>query len=53
VKTSYLQRRVSDDNAYAESLFCGADHAILAARHEMYLKALERNPARWSGATRD
>jgi len=32
---------------------CGADHAILAARHELYLKARERNPARWSGATRD
>jgi hypothetical protein len=25
----------------------------LAARHELYLKARERNPARWSGATRD
>jgi hypothetical protein len=32
---------------------CGEDHAILAARHELYLKARERNPARWSGATRD
>ncbi len=27
--------------------------AILAARHALYLKARERNPARWSGATRD
>jgi transposase InsO family protein len=102
VKPSYSRPRVSDDNAYAESLFrtakyrpefpakgfadldaarawaaefvhwyndehrhsgiryvtpaqrhCGADHAILAARHELYLKARERNPARWSGATRD
>jgi len=102
VKPSYSRPRVSDDNAYAESLLrtakyrpefpakgfadldgarawasefvrwyndehrhsgiqyvtpaqrhCGEDHAILAARHELYLKARERNPARWSGATRD
>jgi putative transposase len=102
VKPSYSRPRVSDDNAYAESLFrtakyrpefpakgfadlqaartwaaefvrwyndehrhsgiryvtpgqrhCGADHAILAARHELYLQARERNPARWSGTTRD
>ena len=102
VKPSYSRPRVSDDNAYAESLFrtakyrpefpakgfadldaartwaaefvrwyndehrhsgiryvtpgqrhCGADQAILAARHELYLKARERNPARWSGTTRD
>ena len=32
---------------------CGADQAILAARHDLYLKARERNPARWSGTTRD
>ena len=31
----------------------GHDHTILAARHELYLKARELNPARWSGATRD
>ena len=102
VKPSYSRPRVSDDNAFAESLFrtakyrpefpakgfadldaarawalefvrwyndehrhsairyvtpgqrhCGEDHAILAARHELYLKARERNPTRWSGATRD
>ena len=102
VKPSYSRPRVSDDNAYAESLFrtakyrpefpakgfadldaartwaaefvrwyndehrhsgiryvtpgqrhCGADQAVLAARHELYLKARERNPARWSGTTRD
>jgi transposase InsO family protein len=102
VKPSYSRPRVSDDNAYAESLFrtakyrpefpdkgfadlqaartwaaefvrwynlehrhsgiryvtpaqrhSGQDEAILAARHELYLKARERNPARWSGATRD
>jgi putative transposase len=102
VKPSYSRPRVSDDNAYAESLFrtakyrpefpakgfvdlvaartwaaefvgwyndehrhsgiryvtpgqrhCAQDHAILAARHALYLKARERNPARWSGATRD
>jgi putative transposase len=102
VKPSYSRPRVSDDNAYAESLFRtakyrpefpakgfadldaariwaaefvrwynndhrhsgiryvtpgqrhdGQDHAILAARHALYLKARERNPARWSGATRD
>jgi transposase InsO family protein len=102
VKPSYSRPRVSDDNAYAESLFrtakyrpefpakgfadldqartwaagfvrwynfdhrhsgiryvspaqrhAGADHAILAARHEVYLKARELNPARWSGDTRN
>ncbi|MDP2869410.1 MAG: IS3 family transposase, partial [Methyloversatilis sp.] len=31
----------------------GADHAILAARHQTYLQARERNPRRWSGDTRD
>ena len=30
----------------------GEDHRILAARHDLYLEARERNPARWSGATR-
>ena len=97
VKPSYSRPRVSDDNAYAESLFrtakyrpefptkgfadleearawaagfvqwynvehrhsgiryvspaqrhAGEDHAILAARHALYTKARERNPARWS-----
>ena len=94
--------RVSDDNAYAESLFrtakyrpefpaqgfasldearawaaefvrwynvdhrhsgiryvspqqrhTGADQAILAARHALYARARQRNPARWSRRTRD
>lgn len=31
----------------------GADHAILAARHELYVRARERNPARWSRETRN
>ena len=31
----------------------GADQAILAARHELYIQARERNPARWSRHTRD
>ena len=31
----------------------GADRAILAARHQTYLQARERNPRRWSGDTRD
>jgi putative transposase len=102
VKPSYSRPRVSDDNAYAESLFrtakyrpefpakgfadldqartwaagfvhwynvdhrhsgiryvspaqrhAGDDHAILAARHALYCKARERNPARWSGHTRN
>jgi len=29
------------------------DHAILAARHGLYTRARELNPARWSGNTRD
>ena len=102
VKPSYSRPRVSDDNAYAESLFRtakyrpefpdkgfedldaarawaaefvrwyndehrhsgiryvtpgqrhdGQDHAILAARHALYLKAREQHPARWSGDTRN
>lgn len=31
----------------------GEDHAILMARHELYIKAKEKNPLRWSGNTRD
>ena len=31
----------------------GEDHAILAARHTLYLQAREKNPARWSGDTRN
>ena len=102
VKPSYSRPRVSDDNAYAESLFrtakyrpefpakgfaslnearawaaefvrwynvdhrhsgiryvspqqrhTGDDQAILAARHTLYVQARQRNPARWSGNTRD
>ena len=102
VKPSYPRPRVSDDNAYAESLFRtakyrpefptrgfadletarawaadfvhwynvdhrhsgiqyvspsqrheGEDQAILAARHALYLQARQKNPARWSGDTRN
>jgi len=102
VKPSYSRPRVSDDNAYVESLFhtakyrpefpakgfadladardwaanfvrwynhdhrhsgiryvspaqrhTGDDRAILAARHDLYLRAREQNPARWSGKTRN
>lgn len=31
----------------------GEDRAILAARHDVYRQARERNPARWSGETRN
>lgn len=102
VKPSYSRPRVSDDNAYAESLFrtakyrpefpakgfldlaaartwaagfvrwynvdhrhsgiryvspaqrhAGEDRAILAARHQLYLQARRRHPARWSTNTRN
>lgn len=102
VKPSYSRPRVSDDNAFSESLFrtakyrpefpatgfidlegarawatkfvhwynvdhrhsgiryvspeqrhAGKDHAILAARHELYVLARERNPTRWSRSTRN
>jgi len=102
VKPSYSRPRVSDDNAYAESLFrtakyrpefpakgfCdlaaarawaagfvrwynidhrhsgiryvspaqrhdGDDRPILAARHALYTRARQLNPARWSGSTRN
>jgi transposase InsO family protein len=102
VRPSYSRPRVSDDNAYAESLFrtakyrpefpakgfasldearswaaefvrwynlehrhsgiryvspqqrhVGLDKAILDARHDLYVQARQRNPARWSRNTRD
>jgi transposase InsO family protein len=102
IKPSYSRPRVSDDNAYVESLFrtakyrpefpdkgfadldearawaahfvrwynhehrhsgiryvspaqrhAGDDAVILAARHELYVQARQRNPRRWSGATRN
>ncbi len=102
IKPSYSRPRVSDDNAFVESLFrtakyspefpaqgfetlddarawaakfvrwynvehrhsgiryvspqqrhTGQDQAILAARQVLYLQALERHPARWSGTIRD
>jgi transposase InsO family protein len=102
IKPSYSRPRVSDDNAFVESLFRtakyrpefpdrgfadldqarawaarfvhwynhehkhsairyvspaqrheGRDHAILAARHELYLQARQRHPRRWSGETRN
>ena len=31
----------------------GLDQEILAARHEVYIQARKRNPARWSGDTRN
>jgi transposase InsO family protein len=31
----------------------GEDKTVLAARHALYLEARERNPARWSGHTRN
>lgn len=31
----------------------GQDQGILAARHALYIQAKKRNPARWSGNTRD
>jgi hypothetical protein len=31
----------------------GEDKAVLTARHTLYTQAKQRNPARWSGHTRD
>jgi putative transposase len=102
VKPSYSRPRVSDDNAFVESLFrtakyrpefpttgfagldearawaarfvhwynhehrhsgiryvspaqrhAGHDGGILAARHELYCQARQRNPRRWSRGTRN
>jgi hypothetical protein len=36
-----------------EQRHTGADHAILAERHALYLTARAHNPRRWSRATRD
>jgi transposase InsO family protein len=102
VKASYSRPRVSDDNAFVESLFrtakyrpefpehgfadldaarawatgfvhwynqehrhsgiryvtpaqrhAGQDREILRARHQVYIRARQDNPRRWSGATRN
>jgi len=51
---SYPQHRHSGIRyVTAGQRHCGEDHAILAARHALYIKARECNPARWSGTTRD
>lgn len=63
VKPSYSRHRVSDDNAYAESLFRTAMF-ILHRRPQGWsigattiltrgVQAQQRNPAGWSGKTRD
>jgi putative transposase len=31
----------------------GLDHRVLARRHELYERAKEKNPERWSGQTRN
>ena len=36
-----------------EQRHAGQDEAILGARHALYIQARQRNPARWSGSTRD
>ena len=36
-----------------DSASSGTLCAILAARHDLYLQARQRNPARWSGDTRN
>ena len=102
MKPTYSRPRVSDDNAYAESLFrtgkyrpefptkgfasldearawatefvhwykvdhrhsgiryvspqqrhASEDQAVMAVRHDLCLQAKQRNPARWSGNTRN
>jgi transposase InsO family protein len=102
IKPSYSRPRVSDDNAFVESLFhtakyrpefpvkgftdlgqarewatrfvlwynhehrhsgiryvtpeqrhTGKDKDLLAARHELYSRAQQDNPRRWTGSTRD
>ena len=37
----------------AQQRHAGQDEAILGARHALYIQARQRNPARWSGCTRD
>jgi hypothetical protein len=36
-----------------QQLHAGLDQAIMAARHDLYIQAKQRNPARWSRNTRD
>ena len=38
---------------HTEQRHAGLDGGILAARHEVYQRARERNSKRWSGATRN
>jgi putative transposase len=42
-----------DDRIALWQRHVGEDKAILAARHALYARARQRNPARWSGNTRD
>ena len=50
--TEFKTRVVQASEARGASV-AGEDHAILAARHALYTQARERNPARWSGETRN
>lgn len=45
--------RFADLNISPQQRHAGQDKAILAARHALYTHAKQRNPARWSGHTRD
>ena len=58
VKPSYSRARAEHKHSGIQFLspaqrHAGKDHAILAARHAVYLAAKHRNPVRWSGDTRD
>ena len=56
IGTAYRQsvhRKRVDPYVSPAQRHAGEDVAILTARHEVYLQARERNPARWSGNTRD
>ena len=62
VATSFSRPRVSNENAYCESIFttckygphqrhAGLTREVLAKRKDVYQQAKLRNPERWSGQT--
>jgi len=51
--TNYAHRHSSIRYVTPAQRHTGEDHQILAARHAVYLRAREQNPARWSDATRN
>ena len=53
MKSSTLLAKLYDRGITPAQRRRGEDHALLAKRHGLYEAAKARNPARWSGGTRN